>query len=61
MTLIKKGSRDAIVTELQNILRELDYNIPVTGYLIQPRTKPLKTFKAVILINIIFLLKWMAK
>lgn len=31
MTFIKKGSRGAIVTELQNILRELDYNIPVTG------------------------------
>lgn len=31
MTFIKKGSQDAAVTELQNILRELDYNIPVTG------------------------------
>ncbi len=31
MTFIKKGSTGAAVKELQNILRELDYNIPVTG------------------------------
>ncbi len=31
MTFIKKGSSGAAVKELQNILRELDYNIPVTG------------------------------
>ena len=31
MTFIKKGNQGAAVTELQNILRELDYNIPVTG------------------------------
>lgn len=31
MTFIKKGNHGAAVTELQNILRELDYNIPVTG------------------------------
>lgn len=31
MTFIKKGNQGAAVSELQNILRELDYNIPVTG------------------------------
>jgi len=31
MTFIKKGNQGTAVTELQNILRELDYNIPVTG------------------------------
>jgi len=31
MEFIKKGSTGTAVTELQNILRELDYNIPVTG------------------------------
>ena len=31
MTFIKKGTQGAAVSELQNILRELDYNIPVTG------------------------------
>ena len=31
MEILKKGSTGAEVTELQNVLRELDYNIPVTG------------------------------
>ena len=31
MTFIKKGTQGAAVSELQNILRELDYNVPVTG------------------------------
>lgn len=31
MTFLKKGSKGAAVSELQQMLRELDYNIPVTG------------------------------
>ena len=31
MTFVKKGSTGTAVIELQNMLRELDYNIPVTG------------------------------
>lgn len=46
MTFIKKGSQGAAVTELQNILRELDYNIPVTGIFDTTTYKAVRNFQS---------------
>ena len=46
MTFIKKGSQGAAVTELQNILRELDYNIPVTGIFDTATYKAVRNFQS---------------
>ncbi|MCO4294462.1 CHAP domain-containing protein [Solitalea sp. MAHUQ-68] len=46
MALLKKGSQGPAVTELQNILRELDYNIPVTGMFDTATEKAIKSFQA---------------
>jgi peptidoglycan hydrolase-like protein with peptidoglycan-binding domain len=46
MTVVKKGSRGAVVTELQHILRELDYNIPVTGIFDTATLKAVKSFQS---------------
>lgn len=46
MEFIKKGSTGAAVTELQNILRELDYNIPVTGIFDAETVKAVKNFQS---------------
>src|SRR2546428_13879433 len=46
MVILKKGSQGALVTELQNILRELDYNIPVTGVFDSDTEKAVKNFQA---------------
>ena len=46
MTILKKGSRDASVTDLQNILRELDYNIPVTGVFDTDTFKAVRNFQS---------------
>ncbi len=46
MTFIKKGSKNAVVTELQNILRELDYNIPVTGIFDIATYKAVRNFQS---------------
>lgn len=45
MEFIKKGSTGPAVTELQNILRELDYNIPVTGIFDNETEKAVKNFQ----------------
>jgi hypothetical protein len=46
MTFVKKGSQGATVTELQNILRELDYNIPVTGIFDTATYKAVRNFQS---------------
>ena len=46
MTFLKKGSKDAAVKELQNILRELDYNIPVTGVFDTDTYKAVRNFQS---------------
>ena len=46
MTFIKKGSQGAAVTELQNILRELDYNILVTGIFDTATYKAVRNFQS---------------
>ena len=46
MTFIKKGSRGPVVTELQNVLRELDYNIPVTGIFDTATYKAVRNFQS---------------
>jgi hypothetical protein len=46
MSFIKKGSRGSAVTELQNILRELDYNIPVTGIFDTATYKAVRSFQS---------------
>lgn len=46
MTFIKKGSQGAAVTELQNMLRELDYNIPVTGVFDTATFKAVRNFQS---------------
>jgi hypothetical protein len=46
MPILKKGSQGASVTELQNILRELDYNIPVTGVFDAATVNAVKDFQA---------------
>jgi hypothetical protein len=46
MTFIKKGSQGAPVTELQHILRELDYNIPVTGIFDTATYKAVRNFQS---------------
>ncbi|POY37285.1 peptidoglycan-binding protein [Solitalea longa] len=46
MPILKKGSQGAAVTELQNILRELDYNIPITGVFDAATEKAVKNFQA---------------
>lgn len=46
MPILKKGSQGASVTELQNVLRELDYNIPVTGVFDTATFNAIKDFQA---------------
>jgi peptidoglycan hydrolase-like protein with peptidoglycan-binding domain len=46
MEILKKGSAGAIVTELQNVLQELDYNIPVTGIYDTPTFNAVKDFQS---------------
>ncbi|HKZ66365.1 MAG TPA: peptidoglycan-binding protein [Chitinophagaceae bacterium] len=46
MRFIKKGNHGAAVTELQNILRELDYNIPVTGIFDAATYKAVRNFQS---------------
>jgi hypothetical protein len=46
MPILKKGSQGASVTELQNILRELDYNLPVTGVFDAATVNAVKDFQA---------------
>ena len=46
MIFIKKGNQGAAVTELQNILRELDYNIPVTGIFDTATYKAVRNFQS---------------
>src|ERR1700730_16948026 len=46
MTILKKGSQDPLVTELQNILRELDYDIPVTGVFDADTYKAVRNFQS---------------
>jgi len=45
MTFLKKGSTGPAVKELQNILRELDYNIPVTGIFDNDTYKAVRNFQ----------------
>jgi peptidoglycan hydrolase-like protein with peptidoglycan-binding domain len=46
MTFLKKGSQNPAVTELQNILRELDYDIPVTGVFDTATYKAVRNFQS---------------
>lgn len=46
MPILKKGIQGASVTELQNMLRELDYNIPVTGVFDTATVNAVKDFQA---------------
>jgi peptidoglycan hydrolase-like protein with peptidoglycan-binding domain len=46
MTFIKKGSVGPAVEELQNILRELDYDIPVTGIFDTATFKAVRNFQS---------------
>ena len=46
MELLKKGSTGAIVSELQNVLQELDYNVPVTGIYDTPTFKAVRDFQS---------------
>lgn len=46
MALLKKGSKGAEVTELQQILRELDYNITVTGTFDTPTYNAVRNFQS---------------
>lgn len=46
MALLKKGSQGASVTTLQELLRELDFNIPVTGVFDSATEKAVKIFQA---------------
>ena len=46
MTILKKGSTGTEVTELQDILRELDYDIPVTGVFDTNTFKAVKNFQS---------------
>ncbi|MEO5564926.1 MAG: peptidoglycan-binding protein [Chitinophagaceae bacterium] len=46
MELLKKGSAGALVTELQTILQELDYNIPITGFYDTPTVNAVKDFQS---------------
>ncbi|HZI53281.1 MAG TPA: peptidoglycan-binding protein [Chitinophagaceae bacterium] len=46
MGILKKGNRGPFVTELQNILRELDYNIPVTGVFDSATYKAVRNFQS---------------
>jgi hypothetical protein len=46
MSLLQKGSQGASVTELQNMLRELDYDIPVTGVFDAATVNAVKDFQA---------------
>src|SRR5262245_23799335 len=46
MTYLKKGNTGTEVTELQNILRELDYNIPVTGVFDNATYKAIRNFQS---------------
>lgn len=46
MTFIKKGHRGAVVTQLQELLRELDYNIPVTGVFDNATYKAVRNFQS---------------
>jgi hypothetical protein len=46
MSILKKGSQGASVTELQNVLRELDYNIAVTGVFDSATVNAVKDFQA---------------
>ncbi len=46
MTFLKKGSQGADVAELQNILRELDYHIPVTGVFDTATYKAVRNFQS---------------
>lgn len=46
MTFIKQGSLGTTVTELQTILRELDYNIPVTGIFDATIYKAVRNFQS---------------
>ena len=45
MTYLKKGSTGTAVNELQDILRELDYNITVTGVFDTPTYKAVKNYQ----------------
>lgn len=46
MGLLKKGAQGPEVTELQEMLRELDYNIPVTGIFDTPTFNAVKNFQS---------------
>ena len=46
MALLKKGNQGAAVSELQNILRELDYNITVTGIFDNATYKAVRNFQS---------------
>jgi peptidoglycan hydrolase-like protein with peptidoglycan-binding domain len=46
MTFLKKGSQGAEVLELQNILRELDYNIPPTSVFDSATYKAVRNFQS---------------
>lgn len=46
MVFLKKGSRGAEVRELQEILRELDYDIPVTGVFDNVTYKAVRNFQS---------------
>ena len=46
MILLKKGSQGSAVIELQSILRELDYNIPMTGVFDTATYKAVRNFQS---------------
>ncbi|MBL7740230.1 MAG: CHAP domain-containing protein [Chitinophagaceae bacterium] len=46
MVLLKKGSQGAGVTELQNVLQELGFNIPVTGVFDNNTYKAVRNFQS---------------
>lgn len=46
MTFLKKGSKGAEVSELQQVLRELDYNIPVTGIFDNATYQAIRNFQS---------------
>ena len=46
MGVLKKGNSGPAITELQNVLRELDYNIPVTGVFDTATFKAIRNFQS---------------